>query len=264
MVCARAVLISLAALCFVPGFAGVADAAAPPSPGVPLFGHFRSVLAQGEGQTVNATDLAANQANGTAPATFVNQQPLYAGVMPHAATSAPADLDTFYKNTNFGSMPGRRRVLRPRRGRACSIFRDKSFGMAHVYGNNRDDLMFGAGYATAQERLFLMDALRHTAEGTLAGLTGASAAAGRRRPADRPGLLGPGADRAVRRAAAAGSAPRAPAPTRTSWTTSPASTPTSTRPSSTPPLMPAEYAALGVQPGPWTVSDTAALRRCCW
>ena len=36
--------------------------------------------------------------------------------------------------------------------------------------------MFGAGYATAQERLFLMDAVRRTAKGTLAGLTGPSAA----------------------------------------------------------------------------------------
>src|SRR6476469_6508655 len=44
--------------------------------------------------------------------------------------------------------------------------------MAHGYGDNRDDVMFGAGYATAEERLFAMDALRHAAKGTLAELTG--------------------------------------------------------------------------------------------
>jgi len=32
--------------------------------------------------------------------------------------------------------------------------------------------MFGEGYATAEERLFFMDAIRRTAKGTLAGLTG--------------------------------------------------------------------------------------------
>src|SRR5205814_5417040 len=38
--------------------------------------------------------------------------------------------------------------------------------------------MYAAGYATAEERLFLMDAVRRTAKGTLAGLVGPSAAAG--------------------------------------------------------------------------------------
>src|SRR5207248_9151889 len=55
---------------------------------------------------------------------------------------------------------------------------DKKFRMAHIYGDKRSNVMFGAGYATAQERLFLMDAIRHPAEGNLAELTGPSAASG--------------------------------------------------------------------------------------
>ena len=73
-----------------------------PAPAPANFGTFRSVLAQGEGQTVNAGDLAAYEANGTVPDSFVNQQPLYVGIMPRAATLAPADLNTFYKTTDFG------------------------------------------------------------------------------------------------------------------------------------------------------------------
>jgi len=46
----------------------------------------------------------------------------------------------------------------PRSG--VQIFRDSKFGMAHIYGQTRADVMFGAGYATAEERLFAMDALR--------------------------------------------------------------------------------------------------------
>ena len=57
------------------------------------------------------------------------------------------------------------------------IFRDGAFGMAHIYGDTRYDVMFGAGYATAEERLFAMDAIRHTAKGTLAGLLGPGGAA---------------------------------------------------------------------------------------
>src|SRR3954453_6619219 len=57
-------------------------------------------------------------------------------------------------------------------GPGAQIFRDAKFGMAHIYGDTRADVMFGAGYATAEERLFAMDALRHAAKGTLAQLTG--------------------------------------------------------------------------------------------
>src|SRR3954468_16265241 len=156
---------------------GGGPTATPPPITAPVFGPFRSVLAQGEGQSVSAADLAANQANGTVPDTFTSQQPLYVGIMPHASSLTAGDLDTYYKNTTFGQMPGGvGAVSEPRPG--ALIFRDKRFGMAHIYASKRADLMFATGYATAQERLFLMDALRRTAKGTLAGLTGASAARG--------------------------------------------------------------------------------------
>src|SRR4051812_19925152 len=149
----------------------------PPPITAPIFGPFRSVLAQGEGQSVSATDVAANQADGTVPDTFVNQQPLYVGVMPAAKTLTPPDLDRFYKNITFGQMPGGiGSYAEPLPG--ARIYRDKTYGMAHIFSDNRHDLMFATGYATAQERLFLMDALRRTAEGRLAGLTGPSAARG--------------------------------------------------------------------------------------
>jgi acyl-homoserine lactone acylase PvdQ len=159
----------------LPGIPG--SVPSPPPITAPVFGPFRSVLAQGEGQSVSATDLAANQANGTVPDTFTSQQPLYVGIMPAARNLVPGDLDQYYKRTDFGQMPGDvGSYSEPRPG--ARIFRDKQFGMAHIWGDNRYNLMFATGYATAQERLFLMDALRRTAKGTLAGLTGASAARG--------------------------------------------------------------------------------------
>jgi acyl-homoserine lactone acylase PvdQ len=147
----------------------------PPAINAPVFGPFRSVLAQGEGQSVSATDLAANQANGSVPDTFTSQQPLYVGIMPAARHLVPGDLDRYYKRTDFGQMPGDvGSYSEPRPG--ARIFRDQAYGMAHIWGDTRYNLMFATGYATAQERLFLMDALRRTAKGTLAGLTGESAA----------------------------------------------------------------------------------------
>ena len=144
---------------------------------VPAFEGFNSVLAQGEGESIEAPELAANQTSGALPDTFVNQQPLYVDIMPRAATLGPEDIGRFYKDSRFGAMPGGvASTSTPRPG--VRIMRDARFGVAHIYADTRADLMFGAGYATAEERLFMMDAIRRTAKGTLAGLTGASAAEG--------------------------------------------------------------------------------------
>ena len=51
------------------------------------------------------------------------------------------------------------------------IFRD-SYGVPKVFGQTRGDSMFGAGYASAHDRLFLMDVLRHTARARLSELAG--------------------------------------------------------------------------------------------
>ncbi|HEY0633272.1 MAG TPA: penicillin acylase family protein, partial [Thermoleophilaceae bacterium] len=228
----------------------------PPPITAPIFGPFRSVLAQGEGQSVSATDLAANQSTGAVPDTFVNQQPLYVGIMPHAKTLTPGDLDTYYKNTTFGQMPGGvGSVTEPRPG--ALIFRDKRFGMAHIYAGNRKDLMFATGYATAQERLFLMDALRRTAKGTLAGLTGPSAARGDANQltdqdfSDQeltaqfnalPARFGAEGQRAHDDILAYIDGINARI----------------NEVNQNPTELPAEYPALGTKPAPWTVSDTAA------
>ena len=98
---------ALAAALAVLAIAGSSAAAQSPPPiTVPTFGGFRSVLAQGEGQSITATDLAAYEATNKPPDSFVNQQPLYVDIMPHAGTLTRSDLDRFYKNTTFGQMPG--------------------------------------------------------------------------------------------------------------------------------------------------------------
>jgi acyl-homoserine lactone acylase PvdQ len=98
---------------------------------------------------------------------------MYVGAVAQAEEGR--DIARHYKDSSFGQMPGGvESVTVPRPG--VEIARDRSFGMAHVTGATRSDVMFGAGYATAQERLFMMDVLRRTATGRLAALTGPSAA----------------------------------------------------------------------------------------
>src|SRR3954447_13998591 len=107
---------------------GSAQAADPPAIAVPKLGHFRSVLAEGEGQQLNALEFGQYTASGEPPATYTNQQPLYVGIMPHAASLTPPDLNVFYKPTDFGSMPGGIGTTEtPKAG--VTIYRDANFGM---------------------------------------------------------------------------------------------------------------------------------------
>ena len=53
-----------------------------------------------------------------------------------------------------------------------TIVRDKKLGIPHVTGTTRAGLMYGAGYAGAQDRLFVMDLMRHVARGKVTPFAG--------------------------------------------------------------------------------------------
>ena len=57
------------------------------------------------------------------------------------------------------------------------IYRD-DFGVPAIYADTGRDVWFGVGYAIAQDRLFLMDAVRRMGRGTFAELTGPSGVPG--------------------------------------------------------------------------------------
>lgn len=135
------------------------------------YGGFLNVLAGGQGQTVNASGLAAYEANGQPPDSFVNQEGLYTRLPSLAPGVTAANLPQVFKSGEFGIAPGQLQSSEsPRAG--VTIERD-AYHVPHVYGQTRSDVMFGAGYVSAEDRLFLMDVLRHTARGTLTDLIGA-------------------------------------------------------------------------------------------
>lgn len=73
----------------------------------------------------------------------------------------------------LGTRPGTPEV--PRDG--VEIYRD-SYGVPIVYADDLRDAWFGVGYAIAQDRLFLMDAVRRMGAGTFSELTGCGGVAG--------------------------------------------------------------------------------------
>ena len=150
----------------------VAAAAIPPY-GTDDAGGFRNVLPPGEAGTDNALQLAEFQATGNYPPHWTDQQPLYDNLIQGAEHLTNSRIPKYYKDATFGVKPADvESTTKPRAG--VTIIRDKQFGIPHIYGKTRADTMYGTGYAGAQDRLFLMDILRHTGRAQLSSFIGGS------------------------------------------------------------------------------------------
>src|SRR3954452_13861268 len=134
-------------------------------------GGFRNVLPPGEAGTDNAADLVAFTGGGTRPAHWADQQPLYENLLFASPGLTHDQIADYYKDATFGVREGDTASTEsPRKG--VTIVRDRGYGVPHIYGDTRDDVMFGAGYAGAEDRLFLMDILRHTGRAQLSSFAG--------------------------------------------------------------------------------------------
>jgi acyl-homoserine lactone acylase PvdQ len=137
-------------------------------------GGFRNVLPPGEAGVANTLQLGAFESGGRRPAHWVDQQPLYENLLIASPGLTHDQIADYYKDATFGVKEGDvESTTSPRPG--VTILRDKGYGVPHIYGDTRGDVMFGAGYAGAQDRLFLMDVLRHTGRAQLSSFAGGSA-----------------------------------------------------------------------------------------
>jgi acyl-homoserine lactone acylase PvdQ len=150
-----------------------AGAAAPQPYGTNDAGGFRNVLPPGENGLDNFQQLLEFKGLGTLPPHYADQQPLYENLLYASLGLTESQIPKYYKDATFGVPAGEvESEVEPRPG--ATIVRDKAFGVPHIYGTTRADTMFGAGYAGAQDRLFLMDVLRHTGRAELASFLGGS------------------------------------------------------------------------------------------
>jgi acyl-homoserine lactone acylase PvdQ len=85
-----------------------------------------------------------------------DQIALYDGLTPLEGRVGPGDLTRYFKTARF-DMPRGGAVVRPRRG--LSVRRDR-WGVPHVHGRTRALVMFGAGWATAQDRGLFLESIR--------------------------------------------------------------------------------------------------------
>jgi acyl-homoserine lactone acylase PvdQ len=152
--------------------AGPAAAAVQPY-GTNDAGGFRNVLPPGENGLVDFPQLLAFRGLGALPPHFADQQPLYENLLYAGPTLSEAQIPTYFKDATFGVKPGEvASTVTPKPG--VTIVRDAAYGIPHIYGETRAETMFGAGYAGAADRLFLMDVLRHTGRAELSSFLGGS------------------------------------------------------------------------------------------
>jgi acyl-homoserine lactone acylase PvdQ len=132
-------------------------------------GGFRNVLPAGQGSNATTLEIAQNQANGFQPPHEHDQYDMYADLV-YEAPITEAEIANHFKDASFGTRPEQReRTYSPRAD--VTIVRD-DFGVPHIYGEGRDGAMFGAGYASAEDRLFFMDILRHAGRAELSSFIG--------------------------------------------------------------------------------------------
>lgn len=134
-----------------------------------------NIVPPGESGLYNAADFARFEAGqGPAPHTQ-DQRAMYADLIKQAPNVSGSQLLDYYKDASFyGAVQPGDRVESVAQHPGTVIVRDAQFGVPHIFGNTRYDTEFGSGYASAEDRLFMMDVLRHYGRGQLSSFIGPS------------------------------------------------------------------------------------------
>ena len=139
-------------------------------------GLVHSILPAGENGLVNAADLAQFEATGTRPAGSQDQLASYANLLYAGPGLTDAQLPSYYNDESFGVKKADiTATVTPDPSIPVTIYYDQHH-VPHIYGATDQAMAFGAGYAAAHDRLFLMDVLRHYGSGTLSAFLGPSCA----------------------------------------------------------------------------------------
>ncbi|GGR78564.1 penicillin acylase [Streptomyces humidus] len=136
-------------------------------------GQCSDILPPGENGNATLAQVLLNQAFGVQPDHAEDQLGPYANLAKGYPTLTNATINTFFNDASFG-VPSDQvaSTLAPAGRDDVTIVRDKKTGVPHITGTTRYGTEFGAGYAAAQDRLWLMDVFRHVGRGQLTAFAG--------------------------------------------------------------------------------------------
>ena len=130
------------------------------------------MLPPAQGANANLGEIAQFEATGRKPPHSDDQLGMYSNLVYAVPGLKRSEISRYYKDATFGVKPGDVESSGSPRD-DVTIVRD-GFGVPHIYGETRPAAMFGTGYATAEDRLFFMDALRHAGRAELSSFAGGS------------------------------------------------------------------------------------------
>ncbi len=139
-------------------------------------GQAMDILPAGENGLVNAAQLLQFEHSKKRPPHSQDQLGPYQKLEFGYRSLTDGTLGKYYLDESFGIRKGQvTRTEHPSPAVPVVIYRD-AHDIPHVYGKTNQAMAFGAGYAQAQDRLFLMDVLRHYGAGKLTSFLGKSCA----------------------------------------------------------------------------------------
>ncbi|MEU1336930.1 penicillin acylase family protein [Streptomyces sp. NPDC090075] len=139
-------------------------------------GQCSDILPPGENGNATLAQILLNQAFGTQPSHAEDQLGPYNNLATGYSTLTDAKINTFFNDSSFGVASSQVASTESPAGRSdVTIVRDKATGVPHITGTTRYGTEFGAGYAAAEDRLWLMDVFRHVGRGQLTTFAGGAA-----------------------------------------------------------------------------------------
>ncbi|KOX49417.1 MULTISPECIES: penicillin acylase family protein [Streptomyces] len=140
-------------------------------------GQCSDILPPGQNGNATLAQILLNQAFGTQPSHAEDQLGPYAKLATGYQGLSNDKINTFFNDASFGVPDGQAAsTVRPAGRDDVTIVRDKKTGVPHITGTTRYGTEFGAGYAAAQDRLWLMDLFRHVGRGQLTPFAGGAPA----------------------------------------------------------------------------------------
>lgn len=136
-------------------------------------GRCSEILPPGQNGNATLAQILLHQVFGTRPDHAGNRLGPYANLATGYPALTDAKINDFFDDASFGVPAGQvASTLRPAGRTDVTIVRDKRNGVPHITGTTRYGTEFGAGYAAAQDRLWLMDVFRHVGRGELTPFAG--------------------------------------------------------------------------------------------
>jgi hypothetical protein len=139
-------------------------------------GQCSDILPPGENGNATLAQVLLNQAFGSQPDHAEDQLGPYANLASGYSSLTDAKINNFFNDASFGVASDQVASTEKPAGRSdVTIVRDKKTGVPHITGTTRYGTEFGAGYAAAEDRLWLMDVFRHVGRGQLTTFAGGAA-----------------------------------------------------------------------------------------